>query len=61
MKKSLIALSTLSVLLIANTASAAITWPAEQTYEESLGAETWSTSGGMQVGATNQYETSLFY
>ncbi len=39
MKKSLIALSTLSVLLIANTASAAITWPVEQTYEESLNAE----------------------
>lgn len=50
MKKSLIALSTLSVLLIANTASAAITWPAEQTYEESLGAETWSTSGGCNSG-----------
>lgn len=43
MKKSLIALSTLSVLLIANTASAAITWPVEQTYEESLNAELTTT------------------
>lgn len=50
MKKSLIALSTLGILLIANTASAAITWPSEQTYEESLGAETWSTSGGCKSG-----------
>lgn len=50
MQKSLIAISTLSALLIANTASAAITWPAEQTYEESLGAETWSTSGGCKSG-----------
>lgn len=41
MQKSLIALSTLSVLLIANTASAAITWPAEQTYEESLSSGIW--------------------
>ncbi|UEL22323.1 hypothetical protein K6106_20670 [Pseudomonas fluorescens] len=41
MQKSLIALSTLSVLLIANTASAAITWPAEQTYEESLQSGIW--------------------
>ncbi|WP_157222879.1 hypothetical protein [Pseudomonas sp. Ag1] len=49
MQKSLIAISTLSVLLIANTASA-ITWPAEQTYEESLGAETWSTDGGCKSG-----------
>ncbi|MGU9835440.1 hypothetical protein ACU685_21010 [Pseudomonas sp. LF195] len=38
MQKSLIAISTLSVLLIANTASA-ITWPADQLYEESLLAE----------------------
>lgn len=50
MKKTIIAISTLSALLIANTASAAITWPAEQTYEESLGAETWSTSGGCKSG-----------
>lgn len=41
MKKSLIALSTLSALLIANTASAEITWPAEQTYEESLKSVLW--------------------
>lgn len=39
MKKSLIALSTLTLVLLSNTASAAITWPAEQTYEESLNAE----------------------
>ncbi|MCD7077667.1 hypothetical protein LRQ11_01520 [Pseudomonas sp. MAFF 311095] len=43
MQKSLIALSTLSALLIANTASA-ITWPDEQTYEESLAAETYAVS-----------------
>lgn len=50
MQKTIIAISTLSALLIANTASAAITWPAEQRYEESLGAETWSTSGGCKSG-----------
>jgi len=50
MQKSLLAISTISALLIANTASAEITWPAEQTYEESLGAETWSTSGGCKSG-----------
>lgn len=49
MKKTIIAISTLSALLIANTASA-ITWPAEQTYEESLQSEVWSTSGGCKSG-----------
>ncbi|WP_288075503.1 hypothetical protein [Pseudomonas sp.] len=39
MKKSLIALSTLTLVLLSNTALAAITWPVEQTYEESLNAE----------------------
>ncbi|AZE69165.1 DEAD/DEAH box helicase family protein [Pseudomonas synxantha] len=41
MQKTIIAISTLSALLIANTASAAITWPAEQTYEESLSSGIW--------------------
>lgn len=50
MKKSLIALSTLTLVLLSNTASAEITWPVEQTYEESLGAETWSTGGGCNSG-----------
>lgn len=44
MQKSLLAISTLSALLIANTASAEITWPDEQTYEESLAAETYAVS-----------------
>ncbi|NWA46603.1 hypothetical protein HX793_21835 [Pseudomonas reactans] len=50
MQKLQIVLSTLTILLLSNTALAAITWPAEQTYEESLGAETWSTSGGCKSG-----------
>lgn len=54
MQKRIIALLTLSIIGLTNTANA-YTWPADQLYEESLDAEIWSVSCPQGNGWQSQY------